>query len=92
MEARMSFHNRLVAAVLAVFALAWPVFADEAALDKLRRSLDPDRPLSRGFARVQHADGRLAASAGGLRSGEAVVLTFARRAKRYAALSDVENS
>ncbi len=48
-----------------------------AALDKLRRSLDPDRPLSRGFARVQHADGRLAASAGGLTSGEAVVLTFA---------------
>ncbi|WP_241741101.1 tetratricopeptide repeat protein [Paragemmobacter straminiformis] len=31
----MPFHNRLVAAVLAVFALAWPVFADDAALDKL---------------------------------------------------------
>ena len=48
-----------------------------AALDKLRRSLDPDRPLSRGFARVQRADGHLATSAGGLQTGEAVVLTFA---------------
>ena len=47
------------------------------ALDKLRRSFDPDRPLSRGFARVQRADGHLATSASALASGEAVVLTFA---------------
>ncbi len=47
------------------------------ALDKLRRSLDPDRPLSRGFARVQRADGHLAASAAILASGETVTLTFA---------------
>ena len=47
------------------------------ALDKLRRSLDPDRPLSRGFARVQRADGHLATSAAALEPGEAVALTFA---------------
>lgn len=47
------------------------------ALDKLRRSFDPDRPLSRGFARVQRADGHLAVSAAALVSGEAVTLTFA---------------
>jgi exodeoxyribonuclease VII large subunit len=46
-------------------------------LDKLRLSLDPNRPLSRGFARVERADGHLAVSAAGLVSGEAVVLTFA---------------
>lgn len=35
MKARWSFHNHLVAAIVAVFAWAAPVFADEAALDKL---------------------------------------------------------
>ena len=46
------------------------------ALDKLRLSLDPDRPLSRGFARVERPDGRLVRSAGGLERGEAVKLIF----------------
>jgi exodeoxyribonuclease VII large subunit len=45
-------------------------------LEKLRLSLDPDRPLSRGFARVQRADGHLARSAGALQSGEPVTLVF----------------
>ena len=45
-------------------------------LDKLRLSLDPDRPLSRGFARVERADGRLARSAGALSAGEVVKLVF----------------
>ncbi len=46
------------------------------ALDQLRRSLDPDRPLAIGFARVHRADGRLARSAIALAVGEAVKLVF----------------
>jgi exodeoxyribonuclease VII large subunit len=46
-------------------------------LDKLRLSLSPNRPLERGFARVHHADGRLACSAAALEGGEAVRLVFA---------------
>jgi exodeoxyribonuclease VII large subunit len=45
-------------------------------LEKLRASLDPDGPLSRGFARVERADGRLAREAASLRAGEAVDLVF----------------
>lgn len=48
-----------------------------AALEKLRRSLNPDGPLTRGFARIHAADGRLVRSAGALASGEAVTLKFA---------------
>jgi exodeoxyribonuclease VII large subunit len=47
------------------------------ALDKLRQSVDPNRPLHRGFARVHRADGSLARSAAALRSGEGVKLVFA---------------
>jgi exodeoxyribonuclease VII large subunit len=46
------------------------------ALEKLRLSLDPDRPLSRGFARVERADGHLIRSAAAAKSGEAVKLVF----------------
>ena len=46
------------------------------ALDKLRLSLDPNRPLQRGFARVHRADGALARSAAVLAPGEAVRLVF----------------
>jgi exodeoxyribonuclease VII large subunit len=46
-------------------------------LEKLRRSLSPDGPLERGFARVHHADGTLARSAKGLVTGEGVRLVFA---------------
>ncbi len=46
-------------------------------LEKLRRSLDPDRPLERGFARVLRADGSIAHTAAALASGEAVKLKFA---------------
>ena len=45
--------------------------------DKLRASLDPDRPLALGFARVHHADGRLVRRAAELSAGEAVSLHFA---------------
>jgi exodeoxyribonuclease VII large subunit len=48
-----------------------------ASLSKLHLSLNPDRPLTRGFARVERADGSLARSADALSSGEAVNLVFA---------------
>jgi exodeoxyribonuclease VII large subunit len=47
-----------------------------AVLDQLRRSLDPDRPLTRGFARVVRADGHLVRSAAVLARGEGVKLVF----------------
>jgi exodeoxyribonuclease VII large subunit len=47
-------------------------------LEQLRASLNPDRPLERGFARVERADGSLARSGADLRSGEVVALVFAR--------------
>jgi exodeoxyribonuclease VII large subunit len=45
-------------------------------LEKLRLSLDPDRPLSRGFARVEREDGFLVRSAAAVKSGDAVRLIF----------------
>ena len=47
-----------------------------AGLEKLRVSFNPDGPLSRGFARVHGADGRLARSATCLKRGEALKLVF----------------
>jgi exodeoxyribonuclease VII large subunit len=46
------------------------------ALDKLRLSLNPERPLELGFALVRKADGTIARSAGELTSGERVNLKF----------------
>ncbi len=46
-------------------------------LEQLRASLDPDRPLARGFARVHRGDGRLARSGAELAPGEALSLVFA---------------
>ena len=51
-------------------------------LDKLRQSLDPNRPLERGFARVHRADGSLAHGGAELASGEAVTLKFADDERR----------
>jgi exodeoxyribonuclease VII large subunit len=45
-------------------------------LDALRRSLNPDRPLELGFARVHRADGSLARTSAELEAGEAVRLHF----------------
>jgi exodeoxyribonuclease VII large subunit len=45
-------------------------------LEQLRRSLNPDRPLERGFARVHAADGGLIRMADELASGDAVRLVF----------------
>ncbi len=47
-----------------------------ASLDQVRRSLNPDGPLQRGFARVHHADGALARRAADLGPGEPVRLVF----------------
>lgn len=46
------------------------------ALEQLRVSLDPDRPLNLGFARVNRPDGDLVTSPQGVAAGEALVLTF----------------
>jgi exodeoxyribonuclease VII large subunit len=45
-------------------------------LSKLHASVDPSRPLERGFARVHRADGSLVRSAASLASGEGVELKF----------------
>jgi exodeoxyribonuclease VII large subunit len=45
-------------------------------LDQLRLSLNPDRPLDLGFARVNRKDGALVTSPQGVGVGEALVLTF----------------
>lgn len=48
-----------------------------ARLEQLRLSLNPDRPLNLGFARVHRADGTLVRNGASLQSGEAVRLRFA---------------
>lgn len=47
-----------------------------AGLEKLRQSLNPERPLELGFALVRKGDGTLARSAADLASGERVNLKF----------------
>jgi exodeoxyribonuclease VII large subunit len=47
------------------------------ALSKLYVSVDPDRPLQRGFARVARMDGSLVMNGALLASGEEVAITFA---------------
>ena len=49
-----------------------------AGLEKLRQSLNPERPLELGFALVRKADGTIARSAAELASGERVNLKFKR--------------
>ncbi len=53
-----------------------------ARLDQLRRSLDPDRPLGLGFARVHRADGGLVRTAASLSPGDTVTLKFADDERR----------
>ncbi|MDC7684946.1 exodeoxyribonuclease VII large subunit [Asticcacaulis sp. BYS171W] len=45
-------------------------------LDQVRVSLDPDRPLNLGFARVNRKDGALITSPDGVNAGDALELTF----------------
>ncbi|MFL5297007.1 MAG: exodeoxyribonuclease VII large subunit [Phenylobacterium sp.] len=55
-------------------------------LAKLYASVDPDRPLQRGFARVARPDGSLVREGAGLAGGEAVAITFGDRVTRGAVI------
>ena len=55
-----------------------------ASLSKLHVSVDPDRPLQRGFARVARADGTLVRAGADLVSGEKVAMTFGDKVTRNA--------
>ena len=55
-------------------------------LSKLYGSVDPDRPLQRGFARVARADGSLVHAGASLGSGEAVAITFGDKVTRQAVI------
>ncbi|HEY0437586.1 MAG TPA: exodeoxyribonuclease VII large subunit [Phenylobacterium sp.] len=57
-----------------------------ASLAKLHASVDPDRPLQRGFARVARADGSLVHAGASLASGEAVAITFGDKVTRGAVI------
>jgi exodeoxyribonuclease VII large subunit len=54
------------------------------ALAKLYASVDPDRPLQRGFARVTREDGSLVREGASLASGEAVDIKFGDQVTRKA--------
>ncbi len=56
------------------------------ALSKLYVSVDPDRPLYRGFARVSRADGSLVMNGGLLASGEEVSIKFGDKTVRQAVI------
>jgi len=53
---------------------------------KVHRSLDPDGPLQRGFARVMRRDGSLARAGASLASGEAVSIKFGDKVTRQAVI------
>ncbi|WP_293679781.1 exodeoxyribonuclease VII large subunit [uncultured Phenylobacterium sp.] len=53
---------------------------------KLYVAVDPDRPLYRGFARVNRADGSLVVNGGLLASGEEVSIKFGDRTVRQAVI------
>ena len=57
-----------------------------AALSKLYVSVDPDRPLQRGFARVTRADGSIVHAGAGLASGEEVAIKFGDQVTRQAVI------
>jgi exodeoxyribonuclease VII large subunit len=57
-----------------------------AALSKLYVSVDPDRPLQRGFARVTRADGSIVHAGAILASGEEVAIKFGDQVTRQAVI------
>ncbi len=65
--------------------------ADErlTALAKLHLSVDPERPLERGFARVVRPNGVLVRDGAGLNNGEAVAITFGDKTTRGAVIGGV---
>lgn len=56
------------------------------ALAKLHASVDPERPLERGFARVTRADGSIVRQGAALASGEAVSIKFGDKVTREAVI------
>ncbi len=56
------------------------------ALGKLYASVDPDRPLQRGFARVTREDGSIVRAGGTLAGGEAVNIKFGDQVTRKAVI------
>ena len=56
------------------------------ALAKLYVSVDPERPLQRGFARVTRADGSIVHAGAGLASGEDVAIKFGDQVTRHAVI------
>jgi exodeoxyribonuclease VII large subunit len=56
------------------------------ALSKLYVSVDPERPLQRGFARVTRADGAIVHAGAALASGEAVAIKFGDQVTRQAVI------
>jgi exodeoxyribonuclease VII large subunit len=61
-------------------------------LEKLRASLNPDRPLRLGFARVHREDGALVTTGASLTSGERVSLVFQDKENPRAAVVDGDGS
>ncbi len=57
-----------------------------AALSKLHASVNPERPLELGFARVTRADGSLVRAGASLESGEAVDIKFGDQVTRQAVI------
>jgi len=62
------------------------------ALSKLYVSVDPERPLQRGFARVTREDGSLVTAGASLVGGEAVEIKFGDRVSRKAVIDGAETS
>ena len=56
------------------------------ALAKLYVSVDPERPLQRGFARVTRADGAIVRAGASLAAGEAVAIKFGDQVTRQAVI------
>jgi len=56
------------------------------ALAKLYAAVDPDRPLQRGFARVQRPDGSIVRAGAGLEAGETVSILFGDKVTRDAVI------
>ncbi|HEY3948576.1 exodeoxyribonuclease VII large subunit [Phenylobacterium sp.] len=56
------------------------------ALSKLYASVDPERPLQRGFARVTRADGSIVHAGAALASGEDVAIKFGDQVTRQAVI------
>ena len=55
-------------------------------LSKLYASVDPERPLQRGFARVTRADGSIVHAGAALASGEEVAIKFGDKVTRQAVI------